>query len=125
MREAILLIAHGSRHAEANDDLHFLAAVLRQRGHEIVVAAFLELASPGVEDGGRQCVHAGATRVVLLPYFLSAGVHVRRDLTAARDNLATEFPGVSFILAEPLGRHPLLVDVVEERLREATADAPG
>ncbi len=60
----------------------------------------------------------GAGRVVLVPYFLSAGVHVRRDLTAARDRLAARFPGVEFRLAEPLGRHPLLLEVVEERVRE-------
>jgi sirohydrochlorin ferrochelatase len=119
MTTALLLIAHGSRHEPANDDLHHVAESLRARGHAIVVASFLELAAPGIRDGGRACVAAGARRVVLLPYFLSAGVHVRRDLTAARDGLASEFPGVAFVLAEPLGRHPALLDVVEQRAREA------
>jgi sirohydrochlorin ferrochelatase len=117
-RTALLLIAHGSRHAEANDDLRHAAAALRQRGHEIVVASFLELAEPDMLAGGRQCAAAGAERVVLVPYFLSAGVHVRRDLTAAREALAREFPGVEFLLAEALGRHPLLLDVVEQRVGE-------
>lgn len=119
MTDAVLLIAHGSRNADANADLHHLAEELRQRGQGIVVASFLELAEPNIEAGGRACVAAGATRVVLLPYFLSAGVHVRRDLAAARDALAGEFPAVTFVLADPLGRHPLLVDIVEERVRQA------
>jgi sirohydrochlorin ferrochelatase len=119
MSVALLLIAHGSRHAEANADLHHLAATLRQRGYGIVVASFLELAELGIEDGGARCVQLGARRVVLVPYFLSAGVHVRRDLTEARAKLAARFPEVEFRLAEPLGRHPLLVDVVVERVREA------
>ena len=63
------------------------------------------------------CVEAGAEQVVLVPYFLSAGVHVRRDLTQAREELARAFPAVAFVLAEPLGRHPWLVDVVAERVR--------
>jgi sirohydrochlorin ferrochelatase len=54
-----------------------------------------------------------------LPYFLSPGVHVVEDLTAARQKLSERFPAVRFALAEPLGRHPLLVDVVEERAGEA------
>jgi sirohydrochlorin ferrochelatase len=116
---ALLLIAHGSRQPEANADLDHVAEALRQRGHPIVVASFLELAEPGIEEGGARCVEARARRVVLVPYFLSAGVHVRRDLTAARDRLAARFPNVEFRLAEPLGRHPLLLDVVEERVREA------
>jgi sirohydrochlorin ferrochelatase len=119
VKTALLLIAHGSRHAEANADLHHAARGLEERGHAIVEASFLELAEPTIDDGGSRCVARGAGRVVLLPYFLSAGVHVRRDLTAARDRLAALYAGVEFRLAEPLGRHPLLLDVVEERLREA------
>lgn len=124
MTTALLLIAHGSRHAEANADLHHVAAELRARGHPIVVASYLELAEPGIEAGGRECVGLGASRVVLVPYFLSAGIHVRRDLTQARDRLAGEFPRVEFLLAEPLGRHPLLIDVIAQRAEEAQKLSP-
>lgn len=125
MTTALLLIAHGSRHAEANADLHHVAAELRGRGLPIVIASFLELAEPGIEAGGRECVRLGASRVVLVPYFLSAGIHVRRDLAQARDNLAAEFPRVAFTLAEPLGRHPLLIDVVSQRAEEAQRPSPS
>lgn len=119
MKSAILLIAHGSRSAQANDDLRHLADELRGRGHGIVVASYLELAEPGILDGGRQCAALGAELVVMTPYFLSAGTHVTRDLAAARDALSAEIPGVQFVLAEPLGRHPLLVKVIEQRVLEA------
>ena len=52
MNTGLLLIAHGSRHAEANADLEFVAAQMRLRGSEIVVAAYLELAEPNIESGG-------------------------------------------------------------------------
>lgn len=116
MTTAILLIAHGSRLPAANDDLRHVAGELVKRGHPVAVASFLELAEPGMVEGGRMCVRAGAGRVVMMPYFLSAGVHVTRDLTEARDALAREFPAVSFVLAEPLGRHPALIGIVEERV---------
>ena len=120
MPTALLLIAHGSRRAEANADLEFVAAELRARGrYSIVQVSFLELAEPTIETGGALCVEAGATDVILLPYFLSPGVHVVEDLTEARNKLGERFPRVRFVLAEPLGRHPLLVDVVEQRAREA------
>jgi sirohydrochlorin ferrochelatase len=121
---AILLIAHGSRSAEANADLHQIAAALRARG-EVVVPSFLELAAPNIDEGGRMCVQAGADRVVLVPYFLSAGVHVRRDLVEARKRLQEEFPQVAFVLAEPLGPHPLLVELVAQRAREALLGGHG
>jgi sirohydrochlorin ferrochelatase len=118
---ALLLIAHGSRQEEANADLLYVAAGLRARGWPIVEASFLELAEPDIGQGGARCVEQGADRVILVPYFLSAGVHVRRDLSEARAKLAARFPGVDFRLAEPLGQHPLLLEVVTERVREAEA----
>lgn len=117
---ALLLIAHGSRRVEANAELHAVAESLRERGrYPIVQPSFLELSEPGIEAGGVLCVEAGATDVILLPYFLSPGKHVVEDLTAARDRLRERFPHVRFVLAEPLGRHPLILDVLEQRAGEA------
>jgi sirohydrochlorin ferrochelatase len=115
----ILLIAHGSRQPEANRDLHDLAARLRNRGpHAIVEASFLELAPPEILEAGTACVARGADRVLMIPYFLSAGVHLQRDLTAARDELVARFPNVRFELAPPLGPHRLLDEIVIERITQ-------
>ena len=119
-QSAILLIAHGSRHEEANADTRHLAGQLEgQKTPRIVVAAFLELAQPDIDRGAGICVEKGATSVVLLPHFLSPGVHVRRDLASALKQLSKRFKHVKFLLAEPIGRHPLLIRVLSERAREA------
>jgi sirohydrochlorin ferrochelatase len=120
IRTALLLIAHGSRHAEANDDLEYVVSQMRSRGpYAIVEPAFLELAEPTADQAGTRCVEQGARRVIVLPYFLAAGVHVRRDLTEICRHLAHRYPGVEFRLAEPLGRHPLLLEVLVDRARQA------
>jgi sirohydrochlorin ferrochelatase len=54
----------------------------------------------------------------MVPYFLSAGVHLERDLTSARDDLARRHPDVKFHLGAPLGPHPLLDELVARRIRE-------
>ena len=114
-------MAHGSRHSEANADLHHIVAQLRRRGrYALVEASFLELAEPTIAQAAARCVERGAWRVLLVPYFLSAGVHVRRDLAEMQRSLAERYPAVEFRLAEPLGRHPLLLDVVADRVREAS-----
>jgi sirohydrochlorin ferrochelatase len=119
-RTALLLIAHGSRRPDANADLDHLVGQLRDRGRfPVVEASFLELAEPTVEQGAARCVAQGAGRIVLLPYFLSAGVHVRRDLAALRDTLSRYYPSVEMRLAEPLGRHALLTELVSLRADEA------
>jgi sirohydrochlorin ferrochelatase len=117
---AALLIAHGSRRAEANADLSHLADRIAATGeYAIVEVGFLELTEPSIVAGGRACVARGAQSVRMLPYFLSAGVHVTDDLTAAREALAAEFPTVAFTLCPPLGLHPLMTQIVLERLRES------
>jgi sirohydrochlorin ferrochelatase len=114
-----LLIAHGSREPSANADLHELAARLATTDeYPIVEACFLELAQPDIPTGGDRCVARGATRVLMIPYFLSAGVHLHRDLTAARDELSRRYPHLAFRLGSPLGPHPLLDSLVAARIRE-------
>jgi sirohydrochlorin ferrochelatase len=125
-KTALLLIANGSRHAEANADLDHVVAAMRRRGlYDIVEPSFLELAEPTGEQAGARCVEQGAERVIFLPYFLSAGVHVQCDLTEICRRLSERFPEVVFHLAEPLGRHPLLLDVMADRARQAEREMAG
>jgi sirohydrochlorin ferrochelatase len=117
MPSAILLIAHGSRRAEANADLLTVADLVRQRRpYTIVEIAYLELAQPDIPAGAKRCVERGATEIRLLPWFLSAGAHVRDDLEEFRQTFTAEYPGVRFDCRPPLGIHPLMIDVLLERL---------
>jgi len=118
-KPSLLLIAHGSRNKQANEDLYWLAEQLQKKGFELVEPAFLELAPPDIITAGRACVSKGALDVLMVPYFLAAGVHVREDLTEARDTLSKEFPDVTFRLAGHLGRHAMMVDMVLARIDEA------
>jgi sirohydrochlorin ferrochelatase len=123
---AALLIAHGSRLETANQDLATLADQLRARRiYPIVEIAYLELAEPTILDAGNSCVQQGAERVFLLPYFLSAGAHVTNDLERFRLELAARFPRVRFTLCKPLSSHPLLVEIVIDRLRESSQPELG
>ncbi len=124
---ALLLIAHGSRHAPANAQLTELAGRLEAGGaYPIVEPGFLELAGPDIPSAGARCVERGAGRVLMVPYFLATGVHLIRDLTAARDALMAAHPGVAFVLGGPLGPDPLLDRLVIERARQLDGgDAPA
>jgi sirohydrochlorin ferrochelatase len=128
MSTAVLLIAHGSRHAPANDDLFALAKRLIQRGeYDIVEPCFLELAEPDIPTGGALCIARGASRILMVPYFLSEGVHLTKDLTAARAMLQNRYPHAEFRLGSALGPDPLLDLLVIERIRrlELGVDAIG
>jgi sirohydrochlorin ferrochelatase len=118
-RTGVLLIAHGSREPAANDDLRDLVARVAAGGtYAIVEGCFLELAEPDLPTGAERCINRGATRVLIVPYFLSAGVHLQRDLAAARDELSRRYPHVDFRLGSALGPHPLLDQLVATRIIE-------
>lgn len=121
---AVLLIAHGSRRQSANDDLVQLAEMLRQQSqYEIVEHAFLELAEPTIPQGLQNCLRARdlvaqPLKVLMMPYFLSAGSHVSDDLERFRSEFVRDFPDVECVLCPPIGLHPMIVDIVRDRLIE-------
>lgn len=119
MRTAIVLIAHGSRREEANAELRALAASISDhRPGDLIVPAFLELAEPSIPAAVQACIEQGAREVRLFPYFLSAGMHVTRDLEGFRQQFATEHPEVEFRLLRPLGAHSEITRLVLDLLAE-------
>jgi sirohydrochlorin ferrochelatase len=120
MSAAVLLIAHGSRLESANADLLRLEELLAERlPQEFITHAFLELAEPTIPQGFQACVDHGATRVRMLPWFLSAGAHVSHHLEEHRRRFQEAHPNVECQLCPPLGVHPQMVDVVLSRLEQA------
>lgn len=116
---AVILIAHGSRRPEANDDVRQLAQELTALDeYALVEVAYLELAAPAIPEAAATCVARGARRVLLMPYFLSAGTHVVDDLRTLRIELAGSHPGITFELCPPLGLHPRMLEIVRDRLHE-------
>lgn len=123
--KAVLLIAHGSRRDAANQDLVKLAEMLRKRGlFPIIEISYLELAEPTIPEAAARCVEAGAHEVLMLPYFLSAGVHVQNDLEQFRSEFSARYPETGFRLCSHLGLHPLMLEIVLDRLKEADSSIP-
>lgn len=104
--QALLVVAHGSRRQESNDEVRKLTSQIRQLNHEPydhIDCAFLELAEPSIPDGIEGCIRQGASVVTVLPYFLSAGRHVREDIPELVEAARQRHPGVDLVLCEHLG----------------------
>jgi len=109
---ALLVVAHGSRRSASNDEVRKLTDELRACAgddYAQVECAFLELAEPSIPDGIDSCVAEGATEVVILPYFLSAGRHVVTDIPEIVAGSQQRHPGVNLHIAPYLGRSLTLV----------------
>lgn len=129
MKESILLLGHGSPKKDANK-LDHMAVMLHTMLHagckeDCVKVAYLQFAEPGIMDTIKDSVSRGAKKVVLHPFFLSAGLHVTRDIPEMIDEARGLYPDVEFIYTEPLGTHEKLAHIVMERISAAEQLAPA
>jgi sirohydrochlorin ferrochelatase len=114
-----VLFAHGSRIESANQAVRDIAAQMAESENHLVEPAFLELGQPDLAGAAARLVDHGATRIVVIPYFLTLGTHLQRDLPQlVRDSVAAHAQ-VEFEVTPPLDGHPALLEIVLSRAREA------
>lgn len=114
---AVLLVDHGSKREEANALIGQVAeAVRRARPDWIVAWAHMEIAPPGILEGVAACVAAGATEIVVHPYFLGAGRHLRESIPEQVDEARAAYSDVSMTISEHLGLDDKLIELVIDRI---------
>lgn len=123
-RPSLLLIGHGSRSAAGVAEYwDFLAALRTQADPVPVGGGFIELADPDLDTAIDKLVADGAGSVVAVPLVLLGAGHLKNDGPAALARARTRHPDVRFTYGRDLGIHPLVLEVAEERITEASADA--
>jgi sirohydrochlorin cobaltochelatase len=125
MSQGFLLFAHGAR--DPRWAAPFLDVARRVGEHEpaaTVQLAFLEFMTPTLREAGEVLVASGCTRVDVVPLFLGAGGHVRKDLPALLAELSAEHPAVQWQLQRAIGE---IDSVIEAMARAAVqpGDAPN
>ena len=113
--KALLLVAHGSRRKQSNDEVVILADKLKNNCSEyygIIHAGFLELAEALIPDGIQKCVDDGATSIIVLPYFLNSGRHVTEDIPNIVNDTKSHYPNIEIKIAPHLGASPLMMDLL-------------
>ena len=124
MKPAILIVGHGSRDREGTQEFQQLVDLFgAQDPGRIVECGFLEFAEPVIQAGVDRCVARGATRVLLVPYLLLLGGHVRRDLPRAATQARRRHRGLLVRIATHLGDDPRLVAIVTARARRGLRSA--
>jgi sirohydrochlorin cobaltochelatase len=112
----LILFAHGARDPRWALPFEAVAARVRSARPDVPVRlAFLEFMSPGLPDAAAQLVDLGCRSLQVLPMFLGAGGHVRKDLPLLLDGIRLAHPGVQVALATAIGE--------VESVTQAMADA--
>lgn len=79
----------------------------------------MELAEPSIEQAFDRCVAAGASKVVLHPFFLSPGRHVTSDIPALMSAAAKRHSEVAWVVSQPLGLQELMPRVMHAAVSES------
>jgi sirohydrochlorin ferrochelatase len=115
-----VVFAHGSSVESANDAVRAVAAEMARRGRfEAVEAAFLEGGQPDLAGAVEILAGCGLNRVVVIPYFLTLGLHLQRDLPRLLEQIRAAHPEIEVQVTAPLDGHPAMVDALLARARES------
>lgn len=104
LKQGLLLLAHGARDPAWALPFQDVAGRIRA-AHPTweVSVAFLEFMAPSIVVGGEALARSGCTRIDLLPLFLGAGGHVRKDIPVFVRELQAAHPGVTWVLHPAVG----------------------
>ena len=84
-------------------------------------AAFLELGQPDLAGAADRLAAEGASRIIVIPYFLTLRTHLQRDLPKRAGNSALKHTQLELEARAPLDRHPALLQVLRGRANESLA----
>lgn len=116
-----MVFAHGSRVESANEAVRTVAADLARRTPECdIEPAFLELGQPDLAGAVNRLAARGLKRIVVIPYFLTLGLHLERDLPVLIAAASRAFPDIEIAVTPPLDGHSALAQILEDRLKEGS-----
>ncbi len=118
MTEAVVVFAHGSRVDAANEAVRAVAARLAEVGSfRHVEAAFLEIAEPSLAGAVARLVEKGVRSIRVIPYFLTPGTHMERDLPRILRDISLQYNDLNITATPPLDTHPGLLQILLDRAR--------
>lgn len=122
---AVIVVDHGSRRDESNKLLLDVVRAYREHtGWKIVEPAHMELAEPSIATAFGRCVEQGAELVIVFPYFLAPGKHWNEDIPRLAAEAARPYLQVKYMVTEPLGLHPLMLQIIDERISACLNQSP-
>lgn len=120
---ALLVVGHGTREAAGVAGFNALVELVAQRANAAVAGGFIELSPPPLRDAVAALVADGHRHLGVVPLMLVAAGHAKGDIPGALAREVARHPGLTYSYGRPLGPHPTLLDLLDDRLATVVDDA--
>jgi sirohydrochlorin ferrochelatase len=114
----ILVIGHGSSDDAARTAFQHTVNSLVPF-YKSVNFCFLELDTPNIDEGVRKIVNVGTGFLIVVPYFLHKGVHVKKDVKDALHSALEKLGRTEIYMTDHLGAGGQIIEAILDRAREA------
>jgi len=117
---ALIILAHGSRRQESNLEIKCLANEVKKISkdeYNLIDYAYLELVEPTLLQSIDNNINVGISDITVLPYFLSSGNHIARDIPAMIETATEKYPECKFKVSACIGMIENMPKLILEQAR--------
>lgn len=115
---ANILVAHGMRKGDQNKALsEFIDGLLQDETYAYELA-FIESEEKSVENIITNLIKKGETQFKVVPLLIFSAMHYIVDIPEMLRNIKQAHPNITYEFSAPLGTHPYMVDLVEQRIND-------
>lgn len=119
MQQGVILLGHGSRQPEANQEIFQITEQVKTMGgNALYETCFLQFGEPSLPTAIAEMVDAGVKRIIIVPVLLTVGTHIKIELPELIREQQGKYPGVTFVLAPHLGADYRIAEIVMDRIKQ-------
>lgn len=121
MLEGVILLGHGSRRSEANQEIRNIAELVKAAGGNVMYeTSFLQFGEPTLPQAIEKLVRSGVKKITVVPLLLVVGNHIKVDLPAMLSEQKKLYPETTLLLAPHLGADPRIAEIVKDRVKQGS-----
>lgn len=115
--KALVLIAHGSKKKQSNDEFRELVKLVREKNshkYEHVIASFLEMETPTIINVVKELASKNIESITFYPFFLNSGKHVLIDIPNIIKELEKSYPNIEFKTLPHFGLSSKIASIISQ-----------
>jgi len=126
MKTAVLLVGHGSKEPYNKETIEFFSSKLKDK-YDFVASAFMQINEPTIPEMLEKAADAGVGKILVVPVFLSKGIHIDCDIPGILGLKRGERKGkitaggreITLVYGEPFGKDLRLLEIIKDRIASA------